>query len=214
MNETRICGTPERPAVKIVPIGSPKVFTEGGKVYLQGYANTKGHADRYGDVPAVFQEKRGHVYGFSQFSKNPVLLIDHVNRVDHIAGSVTELKEDDKGLFFRAEFADSDLPTVSHARKIYAQGHARGISIAGRFHYENPQNQRQLTLAEIFEISLVAVPADPDALAAAMEKAIRLLGDRNAEEQTKASYLHEVKSAVDRWLDDLKKQERGNRSAA
>lgn len=213
MNETRICGTPDRPAVKIVPIGSPKVFTEGGKVYLQGYANTKNHPDRYGDVPAPYPEKRAYVYDFNQFKKNPVLLIDHVNKVDHIAGSITELREDAKGLFFKAEFSDSELPMVCHARKIYAQGHARGISIAGRFHYENPQNQRQLTLAEIFEISLVAVPADPDALAAAMEKAIRLLGDKAEEEQTKASYLHEVKSAVDRWLDDLK-HDRKDKSAA
>ena len=147
---------------------------------MEGYANTKNQADRYGDVPSVYKAKRDYVYDLKEYLKNPVLLIDHVNSIDHIAGSMTEIREDERGLYFKAKFSGSDYPVVQHARRIYTEGHAKGISIAGRFHYENPDAPNQLTLAEIYEISLVAVPADPDALAEAVQKALKNLGEKTA----------------------------------
>jgi len=169
-------GTRRNPAVKLLAIEAAKISTADGKLRLEGYANTKNRPDRYGDIPAPYPALRDFVYELGEFRKNPVLLIDHVNAVDHIAGSVTEAREDANGLYFVAEFSDSDLPLIKHARQVYGEGHARGISIAGQFHYENPTNPDQLTLAEIYEISLVAVPADPDASAQAMEKALRDTG--------------------------------------
>lgn len=137
-----------------------------GKVRIGGYANTKGHADRYGDIPTVLASERNFIYEIGDYKKNPVLLIDHVNRVDHLAGSIDVIREDEKGLYFEATFSESNAQPVAHARTVYAEGHAKAISIAGRFHYENVKAPEQLTLAEIFEISLVAVPADPDSLVA------------------------------------------------
>jgi len=162
---------------KILPIEGGKIVQENGAVYLEGYANTKGQADRYGDIPAVYKGKRDYVYDLKEYLKNPVLLVDHVNAIDHVAGSMSEIREDTRGLYFKARFSTSDYPVVEHARKIYTEGHAKGISIAGKFHYENPDAPNQLTLAEIYEISLVAVPADPDALAEAVQKALKQLGD-------------------------------------
>ena len=161
----------------ILPIEGGKITQENGAVYLEGYANTKGQTDRYGDIPAVYKAKRDYVYDLKEYLKNPVLLVDHVNAIDHVAGSMSEIREDTRGLFFKAKFSSSDYPVVEHARKIYTEGHAKGISIAGRFHYENPDAPNQLTLAEIYEISLVAVPADPDALAEAVQKALKTLSE-------------------------------------
>lgn len=172
-NHTRILGTQDAPAVKVLPITGAKITAENGKTFIEGYANTKNQPDRYGDIPAVYRAKRNYVYELSQFVKNPVLLVDHVNRIDHVAGSVREIREDERGLYFRAEFSGSDNPVVKHAREVYTEGHAKGISIAGRFHFEDAENPSLLTLAEIFEISLVAVPADPNALAQALKKALR-----------------------------------------
>jgi|GEM_PF-668835 len=160
---------------KILPIEGGKITQENGAVYLEGYANTKGQADRYGDIPTVYKSKRDYVYDLKEYLKNPVLLVDHVNAIDHVAGSMAEIREDARGLYFKAKFSASDYPVVEHARRIYTEGHAKGISIAGKFHYENPDAPNQLTLAEIYEISLVAVPADPDALAEAVQKALKSL---------------------------------------
>jgi len=194
------------PAIKIVPIVNCKASETVDGIFLEGYANTKNQADRYGDVPSVYKAKRDYVYDLKEYLKNPVLLIDHVNSIDHVAGSMSEIREDGKGLYFKAKFSNSGYPVAEHARQIYTEGHAKGISIAGVFHYENPDAPDQLTLAEIYEISLVAVPADPNALAAAIVKAGNAAADKNIDAQTKASILHQAKSNIDKWLTDLKKE--------
>lgn len=174
-------GSLAAPALKILALEEGAVKQHDGLIFIEGYANTKNKADRYGDVPRVYPQKRNYVYELKEFKKNPVLLIDHVNRIDHLAGSVTEIYENEKGLYFKALFSASAHPTVAHARQIYTEGHAKGISIAGRFHYEDTINPDILTLAEIYEISLVAVPADPDSLARA----------ENTEEKPSSAAPHE-----------------------
>ncbi|ACC98251.1 peptidase U35 phage prohead HK97 [Elusimicrobium minutum Pei191] len=194
-----IKGTKVLPAVKILPISEVKITeTSQGLVYIQGYANTKNKADRYGDIPTVYHKKRDYVYELKHFAKNPVLLIDHVNRIDHLAGSVVNIREDDKGLYFKAVFSTSGHPIVAHARHIYKEGHAKGISIAGRFHFEDNDNPSHLTYAEIYEISLVAVPADPDSLAQAVEKTID-------EAENEKNIKLKLQEEIDAWLTALNK---------
>lgn len=194
MNQIKIKGDAKNPAFKIAPLRQGSVKEENGLIFIEGYANTKNSADRYGDVPAPLAGKRDFVYELSEFKKNPVLLIDHVNRLDHLAGSVTEIYEDEKGLYFKALFSSSSLPAVAHARKLYQEGHAKGISIAGRFHYENPSRPEMLTLAEIYEISLVAIPADPNSLAALC---------RDTPQEAENEKL--LKREIDSWLKELKR---------
>lgn len=204
MPEHKIVGAAGAPSQKILTISDFKAERKDGKLYIEGYANSKNKKDRYGDIPTVYPEKRDFIYDLEQYRKNPVLMIDHVNQIDHVAGSMVELKEDENGLFFRAEFSGSDLPLIKHAREVYGEGHAKGISIGGIWHFEDPANPSHLTLAEIFEISLVGIGADPNALASAMEKALKLLADEAADKQTTASHLHQAKAEIDRWMDDLR----------
>ena len=185
-----IKGSPEKPAFKILALKDAQIKQQDEFLFIEGYANTKNIADRYGDIPTVYSQKRNYVYDLTEFKQNPVLLIDHVNKLDHLAGSVVEIYEDEKGLYFKALFSASNHPTIAHARQIYKEGHAKGISIAGRFHYENPQNPNQLTLAQIYEISLVAIPADPRSLASPTEEKVN---------QTA------LKEEINSWLKELKK---------
>ena len=142
---------------------------EDGRIFIEGYANTKNKPDRYGDIPTVYPKLRNYVYEIKEFVKNPVLLLDHDNNTGSIAGSFNPKYggyafEDDKGLKFKAIFSNSDLPAVKHAKTIYSEGHGRALSIGGVWHYEDSDNPKHLTKADIFEISLVGVGADPDAL--------------------------------------------------
>lgn len=192
MTNCKTKGTLAAPALKILPLTKSSIKQQGNLTFIEGYANTKNKADRYGDVPTVYRAKRDYVYELTEFKKNPVLLIDHVNRIDHLAGSVTEIYEDSRGLYFKALFSASAHPTVAHARQIYREGHAKGISIAGRFHYEDPSNPQNLTLAEIFEISLVAVPADPDGLAAAADDEAQQPAEQGEESRAAVQELQDL----------------------
>jgi len=160
----KILGTKEAPVTKTFDISDLKISEENGKVVIRGYANTKGKADRYGDIPTVFSGLRNYVYELSEFKKNPVMLLDHSNQVSHIAGSFSEIEEDEIGLRVKAVFSNSDLPEIKHARTVYLEGHAKAFSIAGRWHYEDKDHKENLTYAEIYHISPVGVGADPDAL--------------------------------------------------
>lgn len=191
MTNYNIKGSVKKPALKVLALNESSVGEQNGMLFIEGYANTKNKADRYGDIPTVLKSKRSYVYDLSEFRKNPVLLIDHVNRLDHLAGSVVEIEENQKGLYFKALFSASEHPTVAHARNIYREGHAKGISIAGRFHYEDINNPQNLTLAEIFEISLVAIPADPDSLAS---PAAKTAGEAN---------LKNLQKEIENWLAQL-----------
>ena len=195
-------GTKEKPAVKILPITKFKATEKDGSLFIEGYANTKNHADRYGDIPTVHKDIRDYVYDIEDFQKNPVMLLDHHNDIEHIAGSFVEIEEDNIGLRFKAQFSNSDLPLIKHARQVYKEGNAKGISIAGIFYYEDKDDSSHLTLADIFEISLVAVPADPNALATAMGKAIDNIND--TDEQSRASELHNIKAGIDKVLEKFR----------
>ncbi len=153
------------------------IKAENGDVVLTGYANTKNKADRYGDIPTVFSEKRDFVYDLKEFKKNPVMLLDHRASIKNVAGSFEVIKEDEKGLYFEAKFSNSELSEIQHAKQVYLEGHAKALSIGGRWKFEDEKNPNHLTYAKIYEISLVAVPADPRALAEATQKALDRIGE-------------------------------------
>lgn len=155
-----------------------KASNEDGKLTISGYANTKNNEDRIGDIPTVLNSKRNYVYDLKEFKKNPVMLLNHNNKIESIAGSYSEVREDEKGLFVKGVFSDSDLAEVKHARQVYGEGHAKALSIAGKFLYEDEKKPNKLTLAQIYEISLVAVPADPNAMVSAEKKCLENLQKR------------------------------------
>ena len=135
-----------------------KELETDGVLRISGYANNKHIADRYGDIPTEYN--RSYVYELEEYRRNPVLLMDHDHDVSHMVGSVTNIFEDEKGLYFEAEISNSDLPIIKHARQLIKEGHLKTVSIGGIWLFEDLQNPSHLTLAKIFEISLVSVPAD------------------------------------------------------
>lgn len=135
-----------------------KELETDGVLRISGYANNKHIADRYGDIPTEYN--RSYVYELEEYRRNPALLMDHNHDVSHMVGSVTNIFEDEKGLYFEAEISNSDLPIIKHARQLIKEGHLKTVSIGGVWLYEDLQNPSHLTLAKIFEISLVSVPAD------------------------------------------------------
>lgn len=148
---------------KIFNIEDFSIKKEDGKIYIEGYANTKNKPDRYGDIP-----KGDNVYDIKEYKKNPVVFIDHYASAAYIAGNMVNLKEDEKGLKFKMllrQLDDIHNPPVKDAVSAYITGFARALSIGGRWFFDDEKNPKHLTKAIIHEISIVGVGADPNALA-------------------------------------------------
>lgn len=130
-------------------------------VKIRGYLSTFKHvteSDREGDYvePGAFKDT------ISQFMRNPVLLADHLNKVENLAGRFTKVVEDARGLFVEAELSNSPTPFLKHIRALVAEGHLKTLSMSGRFEYKS--DGRGIVKVELLEGSLTPIPANPDAL--------------------------------------------------
>lgn len=112
--------------------------------------------DRGGDyiLPGAFDET------IAQFMTNPVMLCDHWNNTAAIAGSYSKLAVNDRGLAVHAVM--SNAPGLRDVRFKVMEKHLKGLSIGGIWHYG--EDGYGIEKATLFEISLVAIPMNPDAL--------------------------------------------------
>ena len=92
--------------------------------------------------------------------RNPVMLIDHQNSVKEIAGTYTKMYEDKNGLFVEGKISNS--PDLKNVRFLVAEGHLKSMSIGGMFLYG--EDGKAIEEVNLYEISLVAIPMNPDAL--------------------------------------------------
>ena len=151
------------------PIGDSKKFQEitddNGVVVdykdvsFSGYASTNESTtaeDRIGDylINGAFKKT------IKNFMKNPVMLIDHSNSVKEIAGTYTQMKENKNGLW--VEGVVSNSPDLRNVRFLVAEGHLKSLSIGGLFLYG--EDGKAIEEVNLYEISLVAIPMNPDAL--------------------------------------------------
>jgi len=135
------------------------VITDYKQVMFAGYGSTfvnVTESDRVGDyvLPGAFKET------IREFKKNPVMLVDHRNSVREIAGSYSDIREDDAGL--RLVGKVSDAPGLTDVRFLLMERHLRTLSMGGIFIYL--PDGRGIEKVYLFEVSLVAIPANPDAL--------------------------------------------------
>jgi len=157
----------EKMQYKTIPITDMKIIDdkENGKFYITGYANNKNQPDSYGDIPTSFENKP--VYILDRMNKNPVAFVDHRSSASNIAGNFVELKEDEKGLFFKLLLRPLDEihnPLTKDAVSAFMTGFGRAFSIGGEWFFEDHDNPNNLTKAFIYEISLVGIGSDADAL--------------------------------------------------
>lgn len=127
-------------------------------VTINGYLSTFENftaRDRDGDyVRATAFDK-----SISKFSNNPVMLMDHVNDIEHIAGSFTSLQKDNNGLAVIGKV--SNAPELRKIRFLVAEKHLKTLSMGGLFLYGH--DGKAIDEVDLWEGSLVPVPANQDA---------------------------------------------------
>ena len=139
---------------------------------VEGYAATfDREPDSYGDVIAkgAFARTLDEWRAKAESGLSIPLLYGHnTDDPHHNIGKVTEAREDEKGLFIRAEF-DADNELAQYARKLAAEGRlyqfsfaysirdAAEVQIDGHYAYE-------LRDLDLYEVSLVQIPANQHAV--------------------------------------------------
>lgn len=128
-------------------------------VMIEGYLSTfeaVTKADRDGDVV----EEGAFTETIPEFMKNPVLLVDHINMVEYLAGNFTSVREDRNGLKIKAEVSNS--PDMVNVRFKIVEGILKALSMGGIFYYK--EDRRTIFKVKLWEGSLVSIPANQDAL--------------------------------------------------
>ena len=109
-----------------------------------------------------------------RYRSNPVILAAHAHRsmdgTPTIIGSASAIEADDKAMSFAMKFAKT--PLAQQWRSLFEDGHARAFSVGfipvkGEW-WDDPAGLQSVyihTEVELLEISAVAVPANPNALA-------------------------------------------------
>jgi HK97 family phage prohead protease len=143
-----------------------KVATGDGPGTLEGYAAVFGNVDRDNEVivPGAFSRT------LDDFKSSGFLCNGH-NWKEEL-GTIVDAKEDDRGLFIVAEFYST--PDAQQVRQRLAEKQARGrrqgMSIGYRVKQASKVNGvRHLTDLDLMEVSVVTVPANPQARVSAVK---------------------------------------------
>ncbi|MBQ9004081.1 MAG: HK97 family phage prohead protease [Eggerthellaceae bacterium] len=141
--------------------------TDGGTV--SGYASTFDRdPDAYGDIVA----KGAFADSIKRWEKvgKPIPLLYGHNTEDpeYNIGKVLHIEEDERGLYIEAEF-DADNPKAQYVRKLVKEGRLYQFSFAFdildqcEIKLEDGRKANELCKLDIFEVSLVQIPANQHA---------------------------------------------------
>ena len=166
---------------------SVKEITDGeNKAYeIEWYASTK-DKDRMNDIvePTAFENT------LKQYMTNPIVLLQH--DMDKPIWNVTEASIDDKGLFIKAKITEDTDWVFSKLKNWVLRTFSIWYRVKDYETQENVDAEWNYTFTnlikelELFEISLVSVPANPFALVKSFDSCFK------AEEEIETSEEEEV----------------------
>ena len=157
---------------------------------IEWYASTK-DKDRMNDIvePSAFENT------LKQYMTNPIVLLQH--DMDKPIGNVTEASIDDKGLFIKAKITEDTDGVFSKLKN----GVLRTFSIWYRVNdfetMENVDSEWNYSYTnlikdlELFEISLVSVPANPFALVKSFDSCFKAEEEMETAEEPKEEEVEE-----------------------
>ena len=137
------------------------------------FIGSTGHVDRYGDVIEV------EGWDLKNYQKNPVFLWAHDYRQPPV-GKALKVEKTDKGLLFRIQFPTAEeYPFADTVYKLYLGGYLRATSVGFQDLEREPIADKEgkqigwrFKKQELYELSAVPVPANPQALVMAVQKGV------------------------------------------
>lgn len=145
-----------------------KLLDEDGPGSFEGYASTFKNWDRVGERPAP-----GAFRNLKEFKRDGFIAWGH--DWNEPVAIVTEAKEDEHGILIKCTFHGT--PKAQEYRQIVAErlakGKSMGLSIGYRVHdCKRVEGGVLLTDIELYEVSLVTVPANPKATVSAIKSGL------------------------------------------
>ncbi len=162
-------------------------FSAEGHGSITGYAATFTRTpDSYGDVIAkgAFAESIGRIR--AEGKAIPLLWNHDSGDLKSYIGTVTRLEEDDHGLLFTASFDGTER--AQRARELAADGRlckfsfAYGVQDQGTVTLEDGTEANELRKLDLFEVSLVMYPANPETSVVEVKSAgVKVTGGREVD---------------------------------
>lgn len=179
---------------------------DGGSV--KGYASTwDREPDSYGDIIAqgAFSKslKRWEELGMPI----PLLYGHNTDDPEYNIGKVTLAKEDGRGLYIEADF-DADNPKAQYVRKLVKEGRLFQFSFAfdctdwADVKLEDGTKVRELRELDIYEVSLVQIPANQHAEVVEVKSGRRNSVKDENDLRRLRDLMDEAKEIIDRLIDE------------
>ncbi|PZM87666.1 MAG: hypothetical protein DLD55_00075 [candidate division SR1 bacterium] len=161
-------------------------------------------------------------WDFENYKKNPVVIANHIYRIENIVGRATKIGIEDGRLVIEGVFSKSN-PLGILLADLYDEGMVKTVSVGFIPKQRQEDNRRIITSAELLELSFVAVPCNPEALSLDQKELIQkgieagILQLEKKEEPEQKSELeafkaeilgeiHEVKALLQAMVDGNTKQ--------
>lgn len=185
---------------KSIVCSEVKVERQDTNLYIEGYGAYFGNVDSYGDII-----RAGAFAPFlaSEDAKRVKLCWQH--NFDDVIGVIEEMREDERGLWFRAKISNTTLG--KDAATLIEDGALNEFSIgygvkAAEYPTDQPGVSRVLTDVYLYEISLVSRAANPKAV---LEDAERKGEDTNNNNQNSNEQMEkELKDQLDAMQEEIK----------
>ena len=102
-------------------------------------------------------------WDYKNFMKNPVIIANHVYKIENIVGKATSIYVMDNQLIIEWVFSESN-PLWKLLADLYDEGMVKTVSVWFIPKSRDESNKRIITSAELLELSFVAVPCNPNVL--------------------------------------------------
>ncbi len=108
-------------------------------------------------------------WDYSNFMKNPVIIANHVYKIENIVGKATDIYVKDNQLIIEWVFSEAN-PLGKLLGDLYEEWMVKTVSVWFIPKGRDEGNKRIITNAELLELSFVAVPCNPNALSLDQKK--------------------------------------------
>ena len=102
-------------------------------------------------------------WDYKNFMKNPVIIANHVYKIENIVGKATSIYVMDNQLIIEWVFSEAN-PLWKLLADLYDEWMVKTVSVWFIPKSRDESNKRIITSAELLELSFVAVPCNPNAL--------------------------------------------------